>query len=144
MENLLEIAKQILSENPNTSLTGSLMLKLRGFDLGREIHDIDILICDHAPCIKFPIGWNVIDNGFASDGSSAKYKYNDIVIDVISDGEQPEIIDGIPLGRLDSLLNAKYLYSTQNNPQAQKHKEDLIKIGYKIPEIYPFDITDLL
>ena len=48
MEKLLSIAKQILDENPSASLTGTLMLKLRGIDLGREPHDIDILICDYA------------------------------------------------------------------------------------------------
>ena len=109
------------------------MLKLRGIDLGREPHDIDILICDHAPNIVFPADWNVIDKGYASDGHSAKYEYNGIVIDVMSDGERPEIVDGIALGQLKSLLDAKYRYSLQNNSEAQKHHDDLVKIGYEFP-----------
>lgn len=145
MKNLIEIAKQILALNPNASLTGTLMLKLRGIDLGREPHDIDILICDHAPAIVFPESWVLVEKGISSDGCSAKYEYNGIIIDVLSHGEKPDIIDGIQVGKLQSLLDAKYRYSLQGNSEAQKHHDDLVMIGYKFPEISlePIDLNDL-
>ncbi len=138
MEKLLSIAKQILDENPNASLTGTLMLKLRGIDLGREPHDIDILICDNAPCIKFPNTFEVVKQiGAASDGSGAKYKYCDYVIDVLSCGEEPELVDGFRLGTIEGLINKKYIYSQQSNEESKKHHEDLDKMGCIFPKPEP-------
>lgn len=134
MKNLLETAKCILDLNPNCSLTGTLMLKLRGIDLGREPKDIDLLIFDNAVNIKFPEGFDLKLIGNSSDGTSAKYLFNDFIVDVLSDGEKPEIINGWRLGTLEKLMEAKYLYSKQDNPSAKKHYEDLIKLGFIFPE----------
>ena len=134
MENLLEIAKKILEINENACLTGTLMLKLRGIDLGREPHDIDILISDYAPNIKIPEGMKLEECGHSSDGSHAKYKYKGVEIDILSDGEEPEIVNGLKLGTVEKLIEKKYLYSIQNNSSAEKHHKDLIKLGYKFPE----------
>ena len=131
MEELLKIAKEILDVNENASLTGSLMLKIRGFDLGREPSDVDILIPDYAGNIVFPKGFTIEIEGCASDGCSAKYKHNDITFDVLSSEEEPEIYYGWKLGTIERLMQRKYKYSKQNNENAKKHYEDLIKLGFK-------------
>lgn len=133
MKKLLKIAKILLAENENASLTGTLMLHLRGIDLGREPKDIDILISDYAPTIKFPKGFNVEQTGQSSDGSGAKYLHDNIIIDVLSDGEKPDIINGWRLGTLEKLMEQKYIYSKQDNDDAKKHHDDLIKLGFVFP-----------
>ena len=133
MEKLLFIAKRILDVNPTACLTGTMMLKLRGIDLGREPHDVDILIRDYAPCIIMPEDMNAEEIGRASDNCGIKYKFNDVIIDILSDGEEPELVDGIRLGTVDGLMKAKYLYSQQNNDSAKKHREDLVKLGFIFP-----------
>ena len=70
---LLEVAKLILDLNSNSCLTGTLMLTLRGYDIGRDAGDIDILIKDYAENIVFPDGYDFEKIGVASDGFSAKY-----------------------------------------------------------------------
>lgn len=135
MEELLLIAKNILDVNPLACLTGTMMLKLRGIDLGREPHDIDILIRDHAPCIIIPSDMKMEEIGRASDDSGIKYRFKDIVIDVLSDGEEPELVNGIRCGTLDGLMRAKYLYSRQNNEASQKHHDDLVNMGFVFPVI---------
>jgi len=141
MENLLKIAKEILEIKSGASLTGTLMLKLRGIDLGREPKDIDILICDYAPNIKFPEGFEFESRGFASDGCGARYEHKGIIIDVLSDGEQPENVNGWSLGTVEKLIQAKFHYSKQNNESAEKHHNDLVKLGFIFPE--PKDDFDL-
>lgn len=128
---LTHIAKRILEVNPEASLTGSLMLKLRGIDLGRPPKDIDILIRDYARNIKFPEDIKVEEVGSASDGHGAKFKYNGIFIDVLSSAEEPEVMNGMNLGTVDGLINAKLKYGTQRNEEATKHISDLIKLGYE-------------
>jgi len=139
MKDLLEIAKKIMAVNPTVSLTGTLMLKLRGIDLGREPHDIDLLIFDYAPNISFPDEMKVEHIGYASDGSSAKFKYEDIIIDVLSNGEQPELVDGVLCGRLESLIEAKKRYAGQTNEQAAKHRADLEIMGIEIENISEYN-----
>ena len=136
MEKLLYITKRILELNPKTSLTGTLMLKLRGIDLGREPKDIDILKSDTPIKLKFPSYWNkhIKIIGRASDGSGIKYKYKSIIIDVIGTAEEPELIQGIRCGTLKGLIDAKYLYSHQENESSFKHYSDLVKLGYKFPD----------
>lgn len=127
---LLKLAEEILKDNENCCLTGTLMLKLRGVDLGRVPKDIDILIRDSAPTIILDPKWKPVLNSFASDGSGVKYEYDGILLDVMSRNEQPEILNGWKLGNVDALMEAKFLYSQQPNDQAEKHKQDLIKLGY--------------
>ena len=133
MKKLIEIAKKIHDANENCCITGTLMLYLRGIDLGREPKDIDILICDYAHNITFPpeIEVEIIDG--ASDGSGIKYKYKEFVIDVLSNGEQPEIVNGWRLGTIENLMQKKYIYSKQDIPDAKKHYDDLIKLGFVFP-----------
>lgn len=135
LNTLTSIARRILDENLDASLTGSLMLKLRGIDLDREPGDIDILIRDYAPNITFPIDMIVEQIGQASNGEGAKYKYEDIIIDVISGGEEPDLIDGLRLGTVEELLNNKYSYSLQDNENAKKHHDDLVRLGFNFPDI---------
>jgi len=122
------LAKEILKLNPTTSLTGTLMLKIRGIEIGREPKDIDILIFDYPDNIIFPKGYKVKKIGLASNRAGAKYLVNDIIVDVMSSTEKPEIHKGFKLGKIEGLLKAKRIYSTQNNEGAEKHKRDLVKL----------------
>ena len=143
MTDLLFIAKQILKENENAFLTGTLMLRLRGINLGREPKDIDIISGDYAPRINIPKELNPQELGHSSDGSGIKYKIGDILIDVMSGGEKPEIIGGLKLGTVEELMKHKYNYSKQGNPQSKKHHEDLIKLGFVFPETSEDNDPDL-
>lgn len=127
---LLKLAEEILKDNENCCLTGTLMLKLRGIDLGRVPKDIDILICDYAPTIILDPKWKLLPASCTSDGTGVKYEYDGILLDVMSRDEQTEIFKGWRLGNMDALMEAKLLYSQQPNDQAEKHKQDLIKLGY--------------
>lgn len=133
MNNLLIMAKQLLDVNPNASLTGSLMLKIRGIDLGREPHDIDILLKDQVPNIIFPEDFNIDTKNLASDGISARYCYNNIIIDILYSEEEPEDYNGWRLGTIDSLMRAKYRYIKQDSNSTEKHYNDLIKLGFNFP-----------
>ena len=131
---LLSIAKEILDLNENASLTGTLMLHLRGIDLGREIKDIDILIPDYAPNAIMPEHSTLELSEKASDGSGVKYLYKGVMVDILSSNEEPVIFKGVKMGTIDGLMQAKYEYSKQENNHASKHHEDLIKMGFKFPE----------
>jgi len=144
METLFEIAKKILDANGSCSLTGTLMLKIRGIDLGREPKDIDILIYDYAEKINFPFEVEEMAGIMGSDGSSVKFKYGDVIIDVLSDGERPEEVDGWRLGTLDGLMKAKYAYSkNQNDPQSEKHYNDLVKLGFDFEKARQQEYRDI-
>ncbi len=134
MNNLLNVAKEILELNESASLTGTLMLKIRGIDLGREPSDIDIIINGYAPRIKLPDHFNACETSLASDGSGIKYKYGDICIDVMSSQETPELVDGVQLGTIEGLVSAKRSYSLQDNDSSKKHRDDIIKLGYELSE----------
>lgn len=135
-DKLLNIAKQIIDANNGyVVLTGTLMLHVRGLlhKIGRDPHDIDLLIIqDYAPHINLPEHLKLKQKGIGSDGCSAKYETDDgVIIDVLSTGiDEREDINGILCGSLELLMNAKYDYSLQNNPQAEKHKQDLIALGF--------------
>jgi hypothetical protein len=143
MKILLKIAKDILDLNEYASLTGTLMLKLRNIDLGRDPKDIDILIRDYATNIKLPeyLEKDAKDLGMASDGSGIKLKYDGILIDIMSSSEEPEKINGYNLASVKGLIDAKYKYSLQNNEMAKKHHDDLIKLGFEFPK--PIEDDDL-
>lgn len=133
---LVEIAKKFIACNPNKiAITGSLMLKLRGIDLGREIEDLDLIINDYCTNIVFPMDLEFTDIEKASDSTSLKYKYGDIAIDILSTVEDIEVVNGLPLGNLSQLINKKYMYSKQNNESAKKHYDDLIKLGFDFSKI---------
>lgn len=131
MEKLLEITKELCDLNKDLSITGTLMLKLRGIDLGREPHDIDLLI---------PTGTTLILPKTAvktksdyGDGSE-KYEYNGFKIDILSSEEKPEIINGWKLGSIEQLMGAKFKYTKQGNKSSNKHYDDLVKLNYKFPD----------
>lgn len=134
MEPILAVAKELLDLNPNASLTGTLMLKLRGIDLGREPHDIDILFKDFADNFKFPADAEVENlNEKSYHYTTIKYKYKGFIIDVLSCNTPPEIVNGWRLGSVEELMQAKYEYSKQDNASAQKHYNDLVKLGFSFP-----------
>lgn len=131
MEKLLTVAKEILDLNPTAILTGTLMLKLRGIDLGREPHDIDILLRDYATTIILPSSlYSHVENSTSSDESCSKFSYDDINIDVMSSNEDFDIVDGYRLAKVENLLKVKCLYSKQDNINAKKHIDDIITILY--------------
>ena len=121
--NKLELAKAILGRNTNTSLGGSLMLKIRGIDLCRESGDIDILISDCAPDIIFPKGLKVKKIGTASDGVGAKYEVDGVIVDVLLSGYGFEIYNGLRLGTIHGLMMSKYIYSQKNNEKQKNIKK---------------------
>lgn len=135
MEKLLEIVKELCDLNKDISITGTLMLKLRGIDLDREPHDIDLLI---------PTGTTLILPKTAvktksdyGDGSE-RYEYNNFKIDILSSEEKPEIINGWKLGSIEQLMEAKFKYVKQGNRSSNKHYDDLVKLNYKFPDDYEF------
>ena len=130
-QKLIEIAKKFIECNPNSiGITGTLMLKLRGIDLGREINDLDLIVNDLCPNVEFPKDLDLEELGHASDFINLKYKVDDIKIDILSSNEKIEIVDGLPLGNLSNLLEHKYIYCNQNNPSSKKHYDDLVKLGF--------------
>lgn len=134
MQNILEVAKELLDLNENASLTGTLMLKIRGIDLGRDPHDIDILFDDFADNFKFPADAEVENLSEESYHYTAiKYKYKGFMVDVLSCATPPETVNGWRLGSVQELMKVKYEYSKQNNASAQKHHDDLIKLGFTFP-----------
>lgn len=136
MQNLLNIAKRLLNENyTNMCLGGSLMLKYRGIDLGRDPHDIDLVIHGKNDTFNIPTGMNVVLERKASDGYSDVYSYEGVTIDVLYGGDVPEIINGIPCGTVAALMKAKYKYSLKGMGSSKKHYDDLVKLGFKFPVI---------
>lgn len=140
-ESLMVIAERLLNENPNMCLGGSLMLKYRGIDLGRDPHDIDLVMIDPKTYkqndLKIPAGMDIKYSKKASDGySSEAYSYNGITIDILVCKETPEIINGLPCGTVDKLMKAKYKYTQSELTSAnskQKHYDDLVKLGFTFP-----------
>lgn len=130
-ELLLDIANKFIQDNPNKiAIAGSLMLKIRGVDLGREIHDLDLITNHHPLTIVIPKEIEYYKKEeqpptIYLDGS-LKCQYNDITIDILQSDETIDMVNGIPLGSLEKLIEAKIKYAQQNNIQAEKHKQDLI------------------
>ena len=142
---LLRIAKEILDLNPNAMLTGSLMLKLRGIDLDREPHDIDIIIGDYAGNVAIPSQMNVVED----EGSGAnwkKYITPDFAVDVLASPELYEtIIDGIKVASVQSLIKAKLMFIENGTDHDGKHKKDLLVIashGYEVGSLEKENYND--
>jgi hypothetical protein len=126
---LFNLANSILHEHPNMALTGTLMLLIRGIDLGRIPSDLDFVFNEMSESAEF---LNLEYEGVSSDGKSVKYKYGDIKVDFLQSEEKHEVVNGWRLGSLNNLISAKQLYSYQNNSPAEKHREDLEKIRKQI------------
>lgn len=128
-EQKLEVARWIVGVNNGTLLTGSIMLKERGIDLGREPNDIDILVMSEdgiGNLILPPLATEIetsIDDGYIV---KARYKYLGTKIDFIAqDGERNIGLDY--LASLETLLNKKreYVEADTNPDSVQKHKRDI-------------------
>lgn len=125
---LLRIAKMFLDVNEKACLTGSLMLKLRGIDLGRECHDIDILLVkEKAVNVIKPFELNLKDGESGSDGCSMCFlQENGVKIDILSTGsETTEIINGYKLGSISELIKTKERYIKKDLVPDKKHVSDL-------------------
>ena len=125
------------------ALTGTLMLLIRGIDLGRLPSDLDFVYPDKCEAAEF---LNLDFDGVSSDGKSVKYKYGDIKIDFFYSEEEQEVVNGWRVGSLNNLILAKEVYAQQDNASARKHREDLEKIrkqigqqNFPIEEIIPID-----
>ena len=129
-EKLYEIAKEIINLNVefDCALTGTLMLKLRGIDLGREPHDIDLIVNKQLneiqPDLKIP-------NGFQQRSSfypeSVSFEKDGIILDIMYSEEQRYSVEGFRIGNIDSLLVAKDHFSRHDkNPESrEKHLKDI-------------------
>lgn len=140
MKELLKIAKEIIDLNKDKNsimLTGTLSLWIRGLGnkIGRKPHDIDLLIDNYAPLALVPEYIKESKEEYCSDGTGVRYKTpNGIKIDIMSSSESFEIINGIPCSTLENLMNVKYIYAYQNNSDSEKHKNDIINLGYEYPK----------
>lgn len=135
MKRMIEIAKKLHDANENCCLTGTLMLKMRGIDLGREPKDIDILVNGEINDFKFPDGIDTQKISEDSSGEGIKLKCGDFIVDLLPSEEKPEVVNGFRVGSVKCLMDAKYNYSKQDNPSAQKHHADLVKMGYVFPNL---------
>lgn len=133
-EQKLEVARWIINNNSRMLLTGSIMLKERGIDLGREPNDIDILVSsdDNIEDVFMPPLAEVVD--VFVDGNyivKARYKYLGTKIDFISQEDEcsTDLEDDaiLPFASVKSLLDKKREYvETDTNPDSvQKHKRDI-------------------
>lgn len=134
---LLEKAKVILSMNYDigAALTGSLMLAVRGIERRREAVDIDI-VCEYLcekeegfPSMPSEYKLSEMEGGkseveaiqFASKIDSAK-------IDFLYSDEEIECVDGIMLGSVKELIEAKERYAENDkcDESRGKHQLDLV------------------
>lgn len=134
-KSLLTIAAEIIEMNAvlGAALTGSLMLRLRGFETIREPNDIDI-ICEYLcefdegfPCM--PKGYKKIDmEGRKSQVDAIMFENeNGIKVDFMQSGEPIEDVSGIDCGSVECLLKAKekYILTDTSEYSVQKHTLDI-------------------
>ena len=128
-EQKLEVARWIVLVNNGTLLTGSIMLKERGIDLGREPNDIDILVVREdgiGDLILPPLATEIETNSDDGYIVKARYKYLGTKIDFIAqDGERNIGIDY--LASVENLLEKKreYVEADTNPDSVQKHMRDI-------------------
>lgn len=131
----LELAKWIAHHN-NGAITGSIMLRERGIELGREPNDIDIVVSDTAPddivlpplCNKKEIEEN--DNGY---DVLARCYFLGLKIEFITDDEEVGKSQYIKFNNyckfatIDGLFKAKmdYLRNDSDKPYIKKTKRDI-------------------
>ena len=134
-EQKLEVARWIIDNNSRMLLTGSIMLKERGIDLGREPNDIDILVVSRdgisgliLPPLATEIETNNSDEGYIV---KARYKYLGTKIDFIAQEDDGEIDFAdefiMRFASVKTLLERKREYvETDTNPDSvKKHKRDI-------------------
>lgn len=142
-EQKLEVARWIIDNNSRMLLTGSIMLKERGIDLGREPNDIDILVVSRdgiSGLILPPLAMEVETNSDEGYIVKARYKYLGTKIDFIAQEDEAEIdlCDEFVMhfASVETLLKRKREYvETDTNPDSvQKHKRDIKVIEKWIKE----------
>ena len=133
---LLEIAKWV-TDNNSVGLTGSLMFKLRGIDLGREPNDLDFIgfegTEDKVDKIKVPKGFLYKSkDGYGSDVRSVVFfnKELNVKLDFMYSEEEIDFDLEIPLGDLQECIQAKihYTKNDKSDESRAKHLEDLQKL----------------
>lgn len=137
---LLEIAKNVISLNKgiDAKLSGSLMLKHRGFKTRREAGDIDI-ICDFLCENKFESGYPDVPGGFKlvdmeggkSQVEAIQFKNQDgVKIEFMVSDERGEVFDDILCASVSQLIAAKLDYSINDKTEESRHKHlfDLLYI----------------
>jgi len=133
---LLEIAKEIITINSDLrpALTGSLMLALRGIKKRREASDIDIIcenLCEeHEGYPIMPSIWKVGNiNGSKSDVDAIQFEHrvSGIKVDFMYSDEKIELVDEIPCGSIEAMINTKEHYSKHDASEEsiKKHSEDI-------------------
>ena len=129
-EQKLEVARWIIDNNSRMLLTGSIMLKERGIDLGREPNDIDILVVSidgFSGLILPPLATEIETNSDDGYIVKARYKYLGTKIDFIVQEDEGEIDLDDDFASIETLLKKKREYvETDTNPvSVQKHRGDI-------------------
>lgn len=124
---MISVALELMSNDSNILLSGSLMLAVAGVVKRREAHDIDFVVADFAGNHKLPKG--ATEGNGSSDGTCLSYVYKGYKVDILSSNETPTEIGGIRCASYTNLLKSKYGFSTQDNPAAEKHRLDLLHLG---------------
>jgi len=134
---LLEKAKVILSMNSDigAALTGSLMLAFRGIERRREAVDIDIVcefLCENEEGFpSMPTEYKLSEmEGGKSEVEAIQFisKMDYTKIDFLYSDEEIECVDGIMLGSVKELIEAKERYAENDkcDESRGKHKLDLV------------------
>lgn len=136
----IELARWIEETNYRAILlTGSLMLHLRGIDLGREPQDIDFLIRDDAfdpDFINLPPWAKKISEEETPDGYvvRARFMYFGTKIEFLTvvnrecfTFNKENEVDGIYLASVEGLLAAKkeYVANDTSEESKEKHRRDI-------------------
>ncbi len=132
-EQKLEVARWIVDNNSRMLLTGSIMLKERGIDLGREPNDIDILVVSRdgiSGLILPPLAMEVETNSDEGYIVKARYKYLGTKIDFIVQEDEGEIDLDDDFASIETLLKRKreYVEKDTNPYSVQKHNRDIVAI----------------
>ena len=101
---LLARAKDILEKCPHCYLTGSLMLKLKGIDLGRECSDLDFCVED-----------DNLDSNQRIENGLYSIKNTSIFIPPFFQLSTPDYSDFIQLKRYTTLDKIDYFYEREKN-----------------------------
>jgi len=153
---LLAIVRNIYDENVKLGndlcLTGSLALELMGYDLGRELKDIDfivepesILLDNNKPYNKsiwFPSTFKLDYSGKSSapHGISFTNYSKSIKVDIFQSYEfNASVIDGIRVSSKATIFDAKLEIMNdkpEDSPVFRKHLSDFIRCGESIKYLF--------
>lgn len=136
----IELALWLANHNGGV-ITGSIALRLKGIDLGRDIGDIDILVENDTELELPPFTTEYI--GGVPSYECEKYMFCDTIIDFISKGRiDQEIISNyttenlntlkyLPIALIEDILEAKksYLNGDRDEMYLLKTKHDIAEIN---------------